>query len=510
MRALLLISVLVCSAIAEDFAVIVGIDHYTAPITSVDTLKGACNDAKIFKKLLIRNGFKSKNITLLLDETATKKGILTALKEVQKKLKKGRGDKFFYFHAGHGAKLTAVNGVFSDLSKTAVLLPYDVNETDVYSFIVTQNDLFPIFKTIDQKIKFGMLVFDSCYSQFAYRGMGDVQEKGHFKTRVYRGEIDVNPKTFKLRGSTKNYPYSHLVSLSSSDAFTASKEDTKKKRGIFSMASDYCLEESSISTNASLKMCLDRKYTKQVYVFKKPTEISELETVFTFYHKSQISSAKSKIQTDIPLSRLGSLTKFATFVRTEDGLNDLELVKEGKNYKLLSSPDRVIIGTFYSKDSLKRYLSNYRFIYLKAKQGSYLDLNITYANSKKKDTDCIPPNTDINMTITSTANLTSKKIALFTLNQEGKLFMIEPNGIYSDFENSMVIGGNTTSDMGTDFVKVMLFDKENGLSNIRVNESSGEVLEDAKQIESILRESQKNPFYGVVRRVITSKKGECQ
>lgn len=510
MRVLLLFLGLVWSAYAENFAVIVGINHYTAPTSKVSTLEGACNDAKIFKRLLIKNGFKAKNIFLLLDENATKKGILTALKEVQKKLKKGRGDKFFYFHAGHGSKLTDIKNPYSDLSKTAVLLPYDVNTSDAYSFIITQNDLAPHFRAIDKKISFGMLIFDSCYSQFAYRGMGDVEDGKHFRSRYYSGKIFVDPKTFKLSGSSLVYPYHHLLSLASSDADTTSKEDKDKKRGVFSMALDYCLEESTISTSSSLKMCLDRKYTKQVYVFKKPTEISELETVFTLYHKSQISSAKSKIQTDIPLSRLGSLTKFATFVRTKDGLNDLELVKEGKHYKLLSSPDRVIIGTFYSKDSLKRYLSNYRFIYLKAKKGAYLDLNITYANSKKKDTDCIPPNTNINMTITSTANLTSKKIALFTLNQRGKLFMIEPNGIYRNFENPMVIGGNTTSDIGTDFVKVMLFDKENDLANIQVNERTGEVLEDSKQIETIIREAQKNSFYGLVRRVITTKNGECR
>lgn len=203
------------------------------------------------------------------------------------------------------------------------------------------------------------------------------------------------------------------------------------------------------------------------------------------------------------------MTKFATFVRTKDGLNDLELIEEGKRYKLLSSPDRVIVNTFNSKDALKKYLSNYRFIYLKAKKKASLDLNITYKNLKKADTDCVPTDTDIKMTITS-SNLTAKKIALFTLNQEGKLFMIEPNGVYRDFKNSMLIKGSTTSDIGTDFVKVMLFEKENGLANIRVNNRTGEVLDDSKQIDMILRESKANPFYGLVRRVITSRNGECR
>ena len=509
MRVLFLIFSLVCSTLSEDFAVIVGINHYSASITNINTLQGACNDAKIFKKLLIKSGVKSKNITLLLDKDATKRGIISALRNVTKRLKKGRDDRFFYFHAGHGAKLSAVKDVFSDLSKTAVLLPYDVNESDAHSFIITQNDLVPLFKAIDKKIIFGMLVFDSCYSQFAYRSMGDVEETTHFQARVYRGKITVDPKTFKLNGSTTKYPYSHLIYLASSDAYTTSKEDMDKKRGIFSMALDYCLEENPITTNSSLKMCLDQKYRKQVYVFKKPIESSELDTIFTLYDKSQIISAKAKIQTDIPLSRLGSLTKFATFVRKKDGLNDLELIEDGKNYKLLSSPDRILIASFYSKDDLKRYLSNYRLIYLKPNKGASLDLNITYAKSTKKDIDCIPPNSEFNMTIIA-PNLKAKKIAIFTLNQEGKLFMIEPNGRYHNFKNNMIIEAQTASDIGTDFVKVMLFEQENGLANIKVDERTGEVLEDLKQIETILRESKNNPFYGLVRRVITSKSGECR
>ena len=508
MRVLFLILGLVWSLSAEKFAVVVGIDKY-APTIRVTTLEGACNDATIFKELLVKNGFKSENVTLLLNEDATKKGILFALKEVTKKLNKKRGDKFFYFHAGHGFKLTDVKDPYSDLSKTAVLVPYDAKKNDVHSFIVTQNDLAPHFREIDKKISFGMLSFDSCYSQFAYRGMGDVEDTSNFRARYYDGKIIVDPETFSLSGSSLVYPYSHLVSLASSDADTSSKEDKKAKRGVFSMALEYCLKESSISTTGSLKMCLDRKYTKQVYVLKKPENSSDLETVFSLYHESQISKTKTTIQTNIPLSQLGALTQLASFVRTNNKLNDLELIKEGKIYKLLSSPDRVLINSFYSVEALKKYLSNYRLIYLKGKDGATLDVKITYASSKKLDHDCIPPNTEINMTLTA-SNLNAKKVAIFSLNPEGKLFIIEPNRFYGDFENGMKVAGETTADMGTDFLKVMVFEKENDLTKIKVNEQTGEVLEVGKQIETILREVQRNSFYGVVRRVITSNKGACQ
>ena len=503
MRVLLLILGLVWGLYAENFAVVVGINHYKAPVSSVPTLKGACNDAKIFRELLVKNGFKSKNVTLLLEEDATKKGILSALEEVGTKLNKNRGDKFFYFHAGHGSRLTDIKNPYSDLSKTAVLLPYDVNESDVNSFIITQNDLAPHFRAIDKKISFGMLIFDSCYSQFAYRNI-DIEDGKEFGVRYYEGKISVDPENFSLLGSSLVYPYHHLVSLASSDAYTTSKEDRKQERGVFSMALEYCLKESSFSTNASLKMCLDRKYTKQVYVFKKPKEIGELETVFTLYHKSQISKTKVHIQTDIPLSRLGKLKDLATFSRAKNGLNDLELLKEGRGYKLISSPDRIIINRFGSVDALRAYLSNYRLIYLKGREGAFLDVNITYNSSKKLDNDCVPTNTDINMTLSAT-HLKGKKVAIFSLNQEGKLLMIEPNMFYVDFRNGMKVAGETTADVGTEFLKVMIFDKENSLTSIRVNESTGEVLEVGKQIETILRESQRNPFDGVVRRVITSR-----
>lgn len=503
MRVLLLIISLMVTLYAKNFAVIVGINKYIEP--NVTTLEGACNDAKIFREILIQNGFKSENITLLLDENATKKAILSALVEVEKKLKRARGDKFFYFHAGHGSKLTDIKVPDNNLNKTAVLLPHDVNKSDIYSFIITQNDLAPHFQKIDKKIKYGMLIFDSCYSQFAYRDITSVEEGEHFRSRYYTGKIPID-KNFHLLGGSLKYPYHHLLSLASSDAYTTSKEDRDKKRGLFSMALDYCIQESSIITNASLKMCLDRKYTKQVYVFKKPDEINERETIFSLYQKSLVNKTKVQIHTTIPLSRLGRLTDLATFVRDKDGLNDLELLEDGKGYKLISFPDRIIINRFSSIEQLRRYLSNYRLIYLKGKRDVLLDVDVTYEGSKASDNDFIPINQKIKMKIIASEDLKGKKIAIFSLNAKGKLFMIEPYRVYGDFENGMTIGGETTSDIGTDFLKVMIFDKENGLINIEVNEQTGEVLNDRKQIGIILNEVQKNSFYGVVRRVITIDK----
>ena len=133
-------------------------------------------------------------------------------------------------------------------------------------------------------------------------------------------------------------------------------------------------------------------------------------------------------------------------------------------------------------------------------------MNITYEGSKASDNDFIPINQKIKMKIIASEDLKGKKIAIFSINAKGKLLMIEPYRVYSDFENGMTIGGESNSDIGTDFLKVMIFDKENRLSKIKVNEQTGEVLNDSKQIGFILNEVQKNSFYGVVRRVITIDK----
>jgi len=53
----------------------------------------------------------------------------------------------------------------------------------------------------------------------------------------------------------------------------------------------------------------------------------------------------------------------------------------------------------------------------------------------------------------------------------------------------------TKPPIGTDFIKVFLFEKQNGLDRLKVNMDTGEVLNDSTQIEAILNSCNRNNFY---------------
>lgn len=486
----LIMGLLVC-VYAEKFAVVVGIDNYKNPF-SMGGLEGAVNDAEVFNSFLLSNGFRQENVLLLLNKNATKKGIQSALLTIESRLKKGRGDRFYYFHAGHGAKLNIMRSKLERVGQTALLIPYDFLESDSSSYILTERDLMPIFKKIDKKITFGMLTFDSCYSENAYRG-----GKSRYRKRGFNQPLEINVTKYNT-AQDDIYPYKNIISLSASGLNQRSEEDEVLKRGKFSMAMEYCLQEQIETTDNSLKKCLNRKYTKTLYRFKAPNTRSSSSILFRL-QTNPMRQFKVLVQTDMDRAKLSSLADIATFVSIKQSSNDLELKKESRGYKLTTFPSGDVINIFKDMNSLKQYLSNYRLMYLQGKQGSDVDIKVSYPNAQNVDNDKVPLNSNLDMKISSNHN---GKIALFSLNMNGKLFMIEPTSSYHDFYKTISIKGETTSLEGTDFLKAMIFENRNGLVNIEVNNSTGEV--ESNQINTILNIVNSNSFYGSTRRVAIS------
>ena len=503
MRALVLILGLLSSVYAEKFAVIVGINNYKNPL-SVEALEGAVNDAEAFNYLFLNNGFKEENIIMLTDAQATKKGIQRALSEIERKIQKGRGDSFYYFHAGHGAKLSIqrkVNKEFENVGNTALLIPYEFLKSDANSYILTKRDLKPLFKKIDRKISFGMLIFDSCYSENAYRGGSSLVDKKRYHTRAWTGTLEINEKEYLATTSDETYPYQHIISFSASGINDKSEEDNISKRGKFSMAVESCLKEQPLTTDNSLKICLNRRYSKTLYRYNPPSNRKLSDTLFRL-SSNPMQQFRVVVQTNIDIKRLKELNGIASFVKARNSDNDLELTKDSRGYRLVSFPNGDVINIFKDIKSVKRYLSNYRLIHLQGRQGSDVNIEVSYPTAQNRDNDEVPINSDLTMKISSSH---SGKIALFSLNKDGKLFMIEPVDYYSDFHKSKVIGGNTTDELGTDFLKAMIFDNKNGLEKIDV-EDTGEVKENINQIDTILNIAKSNSFYGVTRRIVVSDK----
>ncbi|KIJ46645.1 hypothetical protein M422DRAFT_164927, partial [Sphaerobolus stellatus SS14] len=105
------------------FALIIGIDSY--PKTT--KLKGAVNDAQAFRKYLVdylHVPDSKRNLTLLLNEKATKANIINNLRALQINSQINCGDPILIFFAGHGAEANPPHE-WESKDKVQLILPYD-------------------------------------------------------------------------------------------------------------------------------------------------------------------------------------------------------------------------------------------------------------------------------------------------------------------------------------------------------------------------------------------------
>ncbi len=79
--------------------------------------------------------------------------------------------------------------------------------------------------------------------------------------------------------------------------------------------------------------------------------------------------------------------------------------------------------------------------------------------------------------------------------------MIEPVDRYREFYKNESRDIDIEAPIGTDFIKVILFEKENSLNKLKVNAKTGELLNDTKQIEMILSTLKNSKFYEVTKAI---------
>ena len=481
MRVLLLIIGLMGLGFAENYAVVVGIDNYKQQ--GIDNLIGAKNDAVAYRNLLLLNGLKASNIKFLINETATKMNIKNALLWVSEHIQDGDG--FYYFHAGHGTILEDKRNFISsalldNLNKTGILLPHDYSNRDLNSLIITSRDLRPYFEKIDKKVSFGLLAFDSCYSGYAYRG-ASLMQKGRFLSRKVP-PIVINKKN-NLGKYKDTYPYQNLYALSASTPDEKSFEDKSKRRGIFTMVLEQCIKERKISNKKSLRICLDREYDP-TYIFKSPSSNSNP----TFFKINSYQSSKIKIKSSFSLS---SLSSFAKFVSHD---YDIEIIKTKNGYRLNDNVG-MLINSFKDINILKRFVSNYRFIHTKGKKDGDIDIKII-SNGMSSNYVSIGSKIKIDVSSSQEGNL-----AIFSLNKEGKLYMIEPIKRYKKFSGNISILSSVDKPIGTDFLKVILFKNKNSLDRLNVIDKTGEVLNDTVAIETLLNAVSRGEFYEATKKI---------
>jgi hypothetical protein len=172
-KIILLLVVLVSFQIqAKKRALIIAVGDY--PANSGWGTISSVNDVPLIKNSLLMNGFLDEDIVILMDENATKQGILDALAKLQSKIVKG--DIIVIHYSGHGQQIFDDNGDEID-NKDEAIVPYDafVRYSDTYKGEnhLRDDDIGNIVTNFRNKLgKTGQLLvlLDSCHSGTATRG----------------------------------------------------------------------------------------------------------------------------------------------------------------------------------------------------------------------------------------------------------------------------------------------------------------------------------------------------
>lgn len=157
----------------KRLALLVGIDRYK----KVSHLAGCGNDVEDMKRLLIdRFEFSESDILTLVNEEATREGILTAFREHL--IDQANAETAVVFHySGHGSQTVDLGGDESD-SLDETLVPHDRGQVDPETGRVVRDisddTLHELLSELSNKTEYLTLVIDSCHSGTITKARGPV------------------------------------------------------------------------------------------------------------------------------------------------------------------------------------------------------------------------------------------------------------------------------------------------------------------------------------------------
>lgn len=135
-------------------ALCIGINNY--PGTQND-LNGCVNDANDWAQALGERGFA---VSLLLDEKATRDGILRKLKSMMSASQ--AGDLLVVQYSGHGSYVPDDDGDENDGSDECIC-PYDIVRPNGKANFITDDELFDVYSLRHRSAKL-VIISDSCHS----------------------------------------------------------------------------------------------------------------------------------------------------------------------------------------------------------------------------------------------------------------------------------------------------------------------------------------------------------
>ena len=142
----------------NSWALIIGIDKYQ----NVQKLNYAVDDAESIKEILEDSfHFHLDNISILINEEATKQNILKSFSEITKNAKSN--DRVLVFFAGHGDTMDLPGG-----GEMGYLLPVDGDIEDLYLSSIGMDELKKL--SLMSKAKHVLYLIDACYGGIAAIG----------------------------------------------------------------------------------------------------------------------------------------------------------------------------------------------------------------------------------------------------------------------------------------------------------------------------------------------------
>ena len=166
-------------AAARNYLLVVGINNYT----SWPQLNNAVSDARTVSEVLTnRYTFDSLDVTILLNEQATRSNIYTALRNYIEKVT-ARDNLLIYF-SGHG--------YFDKLMSEGYWVPVDAQGKDVSGFL-PNSQILKVIENINSQHT--LLVADACFSGSLFasstRGYTDQVEKYKSRWGLASGRLEV-------------------------------------------------------------------------------------------------------------------------------------------------------------------------------------------------------------------------------------------------------------------------------------------------------------------------------
>jgi len=167
-------------------SLLVGINKYKIPGAD---LAGCINDVTNMQDILLKYfGFTVKQIRMLVDERATKQGIMKRLKWLVKDAKPG--DRLLFHFSGHGSQIRDRDGDELKDNLDEILCPHDMDWDGTY---IVDDELQELFAGLPKGVNLEVLL-DCCHSGSGTRearGIASLPQELSFRPRFLTPPADI-------------------------------------------------------------------------------------------------------------------------------------------------------------------------------------------------------------------------------------------------------------------------------------------------------------------------------